>query len=99
MSERGKLGNGLIAAAVAVTYWMLYAYANSMIAYYPSSVLPLLAATKTPNPYFFVHSGSFFDYYNSGIQWALNGYLNIGVCGGNHVSSDISSGLSFLTYL
>ena len=94
MSERGKLGNGLIAAAVAVTYWMLYAWANSMIAYYPSSVLPLLTATKTPNPYFFVHSGSFFAYYNSGIQWALNGNIMFILLAGNLLFSLLISCLA-----
>ena len=96
MNEVGRLGNRLIATAVAVTYWLLYGYANSMIIYYPSSVLPLLTATKTPNPYFFVHSGSFFAYYNSGVQWALTGNIMLMLLAGNLLFSVLISCLASL---
>lgn len=91
MHETSKLDSRILEIAVAVAYWLLFAYANSMIVYYPRSVLPLLIATKTPNPYFFVHSGSFFAYYNSGIQWALTGHIMFMLLAGNLVFSVLIS--------
>lgn len=58
---------------LAAVYWGLFAYANSMIVYYGSSIYPLLSATHTPNPYVFIHPESFLGWYNSGLEWAVTG--------------------------
>ncbi len=44
-----------------------------MVIYYSSSIFPLLHATGTPNPFFFLRSASFWGVYNSGFQWAITG--------------------------
>ncbi len=59
-----------LVAAISAAYWLLFAYANSMIIHYDTSIYPLLNSTGTPNPYFFLKTGSFFAFYNSGLEWA-----------------------------
>ncbi len=64
-----------VIAAFCTAYWFLYAVANDMFFYYKSSVYPTLAATHTPNPYFFLYTRSLFNVYESGVEWFPAGHI------------------------
>lgn len=63
------------AITIFAVYWLLFAWANNMVVYYQQSIFPLLSATSTPNPYFFLYTDSPLAFYNSGIQWAPTGHI------------------------
>jgi len=65
----------LVLSTGGVIYWLLFAFANNMLFYYSRSVFPLLKATDTPNPVFFIYTQSPIAFYNSGMEWFPTGHI------------------------
>ena len=78
-------------AVFGISYWLLYAAANDMIFYYRTSVYPFLAATNTPNPYFFLRTGSLLNLYESGVEWFPTGHIGLVFLAGDTFFSVIIS--------
>ncbi len=74
-------------------YWLLYAASSGMFFYYRVDIAPLLKNSPVPNPYFFVHSRSFVDLYNSGMVWIPNGHLQVNLLFGPTIFSIFLSAL------
>lgn len=62
-------------SAIFAVYWLLFAWANSMVVYYRQSIYPLLTATATPNPYVAIYTDSPLAFYNSGVEWAPSAHI------------------------
>ncbi|MCL4346453.1 MAG: hypothetical protein M1117_00865 [Candidatus Thermoplasmatota archaeon] len=64
-----------LSVAFALSYWVLFAYANNMVFVYRNSIYPLLQQTGTPNPFFFFHDNNFVSVYDSGMEWFPTGHI------------------------
>lgn len=77
-------------------YWLLFAWAHTMIVYYPTSVYPLLHATGEPNPDFFISTASPFAFYFSGMEYFPTGHLLLMFLVGDTVFSFLISAFVML---
>jgi hypothetical protein len=82
-----------VALVSGLGYWLLYAFSGGMIFYYQTDITPLLVASPAPNPYFLNDFSSFFGFYNSGMIWYPNGYLQVNLLYGPLIFSAILSTL------
>ena len=80
--------------SMGILYWFVYAASNDMLFYYQTNVYPFLAATNTPNPYFFLRTVSPIDLYESGVIWFPTEHIGLVLLAGDTFFSVLLTSLA-----